>query len=101
MCTTFGMERTYHFLRDHYFHCMLLRFDTGAVSVCVNLGKLCPKEKNLRGIVDPQKQSYKGTCCAIGRTGSATSQVETQNKFADAEKNCGQRRTHPNVTPSY
>ena len=36
------------------FYRMLLRLNVGAVNRRVNLGELCAKEKDLRGIVDPQ-----------------------------------------------
>jgi len=48
------LGRAYHFLRYLYFYRILLRLNAGAVSVRVNLSKLCAKEKNLRGVIDPQ-----------------------------------------------
>ena len=45
----------YHFLRYLYFYRMLHRHNAGAISVRVNLSKFRAKEKDLRGIVDPQE----------------------------------------------
>jgi len=44
----------YHFLRSLYFYRMLHRLNAGAVSVRINLSKLCAKKEDLRGIIDPQ-----------------------------------------------
>ena len=47
---------TWHlYLLSLHFYRMLLRLDVRAVSIRVNLGELCTKKKNLRGIVDPQE----------------------------------------------
>jgi hypothetical protein len=48
---------SHHFFRYLYFYCMLLWFNTGAISVRVHLSKLCAKEKDLRGVINPQKKS--------------------------------------------
>src|SRR5271165_2533298 len=60
-----SLMRAYHCLGYLYFYRMLHRLNAGAVSVRINLSKLRTKEKDLRGIVDPQKQSYKRTGCTI------------------------------------
>jgi len=43
------------------FYRMLFRSKDAAVSVRVNLGELRAKEKDLRGIVDPQQESNQRT----------------------------------------
>src|SRR5271165_3691141 len=58
------ISRAYDFLCYFDFYRMLLRFNAGAVSVRINLSKLCAKEKDLRCIVDPQEERDQGT----GRT---------------------------------
>ena len=42
------------YLRSLHFYRMLLRLNVGDVSIRVNLGELCAKEKDLRSIVNPQ-----------------------------------------------
>ena len=71
----------YHFLRYLYFYRMLHRHNAGAISVRVNLSKFRAKEKDLRGIVDPQEQSDKGTGRSIRRARRTASQVEAEREF--------------------
>ena len=45
---------SHHFFRYLYFYCMLLWFNTGAISVRVHLSKLCAKEKDLRSVINTE-----------------------------------------------
>jgi hypothetical protein len=52
--TLLSLATRHLYLLSLHFYGMLLRLKVGAVSIRLDLGELCAKEKNLGGIVDPQ-----------------------------------------------
>src|SRR5262249_23218501 len=71
----------------------------GAMLICVNLGEFRSEEKNLGGVINPNKEGDQRTGCAVYGCNSAPPDKEPDQSFSDGEQKGSHSCADPDIAP--
>ena len=67
--------------------------------VSINFGELCPEQKYLSGIINPQEEDHQRASGSVARRNCTASNVPANERFSDGEQNRGNDSADRHVAP--